>query len=330
MKDLIMSKLLFSILLLFVTPIFCQSFLEVDEKVANYPQFNSVEELGIRIQNDFSSDVNRIRAAFTWIALNLEYKRTLDDIFERNKRLLYLSDYVKKQQIRKLKFEKIRQTFENKRGVCIEYSMLLNELCVQFGLQSKIISGVLKTAIKDLDGETQYKNHVWNAVLLEGKWRLMDVTLASGYWNTRSNRFIRKFTDYYFFTCPENFITDHFPGNEEWQFSDKPLGLKAFYGSPIFYPQYFTNEVKLAANTPGTILVSKNNQFVVSFDQLPKRSELFYKTNNDLFIRKARVKRKKDNGYFSKIRLGKHLKNNDYVTLFLHNEAILNFKVQKE
>jgi len=325
-----MSKLLFSILLLFATPIFCQSFHEIDDRVANYPKFNTVQDLGIRIQNDFSSDANRVRGAFTWVALNLEYKRTLDEIFEPNKSLLYLSDYVKKKQIRKLELEKIRKTFQNKRGVCIEYSLLLNELCSQFGLQSKVIPGVLKTAIKRLDGKTQYKNHAWNAVKIEGKWKLMDVTLASGYWNPKINRFIKKFEDHYFFTSPDSFMANHYPANEKWHLTDKPLGLETFFNSPIFYPKYFTSEVKLTANTGGIIVATGNNRFVVSFDELPKRPELFYRTENDLSFKKARIKRKKANGYLSKIKLGKHFKNNDYVTIFLKNDAILNFKVQKK
>ncbi len=324
-----MSKLLILVLLLFVTPIFGQSFLEVDDRVAHYPKFNSLEELGIRIQNDFNSDANRVRAAFTWIALNLEYKRTLGEVFEPAKRLRYLSDYVKKQQIRKLELELLRKAFQNKRGVCIEFSLLLNELCAQFGLQSKVIHGVLKTTIKDLDGKRQYKNHAWNAVLLGGKWELMDVTLASGYWNAGINRFVRKFMDYYFLTSADSFMTNHYPANEAWQLSEEPLGLETFFSSPILYPQYFTKAVKLAGNTKGIIVVSRKNAFVVSFDELPKRPALYYRTENDLVLKKAKVKRKKDKSYFSKIRLGKHLKNNEYVTLFLQNEAIINFRVRK-
>ena len=325
-----MSKLLFSVLFLFVSPIFCQTFHEVDERVTNYPYFNSLEDLGIRIQNDYNSDANRVRAAFRWIALNIEYKKTLDEVFEPSKRLLYISEFVKKQQIRKLEMEKTSNAFKNKRGVCIEFSLMLNKLCAQFGLQSKVIPGVLKTSIKDIDGKIQYKNHAWNAVLLEGEWQLMDVTLASGYWNPRSNRFVRKFTDYYFFTSPEAFMTNHYPVNQEWKLSEKPLELDAFFSAPMFYPNYFTNKVKLTDATQGTVILSKNNQFEVSFDNLPQKSELFFKTKGDVGLKKARVKRKKGSGYFSKIKLGNHLKHNEYVTIFLKNEAILNFKVQKK
>lgn len=317
-------------LFLLVSPLFCQSLLEIDKRIANYPRFDSVEQLGIRIQNDFNEDTNRVRAAFTWIAINLEYKRTLNEIFEPSKRLLYLSEYVKKRQIRKLELEKINAAFQNKRGVCIEFSLLLNELCTQFGLQSKVIPGVLKTSIKDIEGKTQFKDHAWNAVLIDGKWQLMDVTLASGYWNTRSNRFVRKFEDHYFFTLPKDFSATHYPANEEWQLVHEPIGLETFFSSPIFYPTYFTKEVKLDADTKGTISVSRKNEFIVSFDKFPKKSGLFYRTKNDLILKKARVKRKKNNRYLSKIKLGKRLKNNDYVTMFLENEAILNFKVEKK
>lgn len=327
-----MSKIVISILFLFTTTCFSQSYDEIDERVRNYPQFKTLNDLSIRIQNNFNTDENRIRAAFSWVAYNIKYEKTLDEVFQTHKRLFYISEFVKNQQIRKLKVEKIKHSFQNKRGVCIDYSLVLNELFVQFGLYSKVIVGIFKTDIKnskDIKGNSLFKNHSWNAVHLNGQWKLMDATMASGYYDSTNNRFVTKFNGYYFFTPPIDFSKTHFPANTNWQLSNQTVNLETFYNAPIYFPSYFTNDIKLVKNTKGTFIVSSNNEFELNFDQLPKKPMLYYRVENSSSLKKVRIKKKKGKGYISKIKLGKHFKNNDYVTFFLENSAILNFKIQK-
>lgn len=328
-----MSKIVISLIFLFTTTCFCQSYDEIDERVKNYPQFKTLNDLSIRIQNNFSCDENRIRAAFSWVAHNIRYEKTLDEVFQPHKRLYYISEFVKKQQIRKLKIAKIKHVFKNKRGVCIDYSIVLNELFNQFGLKSKVIVGIFKTDIKnsqDIKESSLFKNHSWNAVFLNGKWKLIDVTMASGYYDSTENRFVRKFRDYYFFTSPIEFSKTHFPANTNWQLSNEVVNLEAFYNAPIYFPSYFINDIKLVKNTKGTFFLSDNNEFVLNFEHLPKKPMLYYQLENSSELRKVHVKKKKGKGYISKIKLDKHFKNNEFVTLFIANKAILNFKIQKK
>lgn len=328
-----MSKIVISILFLFTTTCFCQSYDEIDERVKNYPQFTTLNDLSIRIKNNFNTDENRIRAAFSWVAHNIKYEKTLDKIFQPHKRLFYISEFVKNQQIKKLKVEKIKHTFQNRRGLCMDYSLVLNELLAQFELNSKVIVGIFKTDIKsskDINGKSLFKNHAWNAVFINGQWKLMDVTMASGYYDSVNNLFVTKFNGYYFFTPPVDFSKTHFPANTNWQLSNKTINLETFYNAPIYFPSYFINDIKLVKNTKGTFIVSSNNEFELNFDQLPRKPMLYYQLENSALLKKARIKKKKGKGYISKIKLGKHFKDNEFLTFFLENKAILNFKIQKE
>lgn len=329
-----MTKIVISLLFLFTSTCFCQSYDEIDEMVRNYPKFKTLNDLSIRIQNNFITDEHRIRAAFSWVAYNIKYEKTLDGIFQPHKRLHYNSAFVKTQQIRKLEIEKNKYTFQNRRGVCIDYSLLLNELFDQFELNSKVIFGIFKTDVKtreDINDNSLFKNHTWNAVLLNGQWKLMDVTMASGNYDSANYRFVTKF-NHYFFTSPIEFSKTHFPANSNWQLSNQAVTIESFYNAPIYFPSYFINDIKLMKNTKGTFFVSTTNEFELNFDQLPKNPILYYRVENSTALKKARIKKKKGKGkgYVSKINLGKHFMDKEFVTLFLDNWAILNFKIQKE
>lgn len=326
-----MTKIAIYLLLILSTSGFSQDYTEVDERVRNYPHFESLSNLSIRIQNDFSDDENRLRAAFFWIAHNIEYKKTLEEIFKTRERVMYNSEFVKNQQIRKLKQEKIDYTFKKRRGVCIDYSAMLNELCLKFGMKSISVIGILKTNIADVRGKKLLKNHVWNAVQIEGNWKLLDVTLASGYWSVRYNRFVKKFSAYHFLTPPSEFIKTHFPADEKWQLLGKQtITVNHFYNSPMFFTEYFRKKIKLTSEKKGIISLTSNNMFVVSFEGLPSKHDVFYNITGTSGLRKALVRKKKDKGYVTKIKLGKHLKSNDYLTMYLKNEPILSFKIQKK
>ena len=74
-----LKKLLF-IFFLFSSLCYAGPYESVDYKVRNYPHFNSLEHLSIRIMNDFRSDTNRVRAASIWIIykdLQAEYFQSM-------------------------------------------------------------------------------------------------------------------------------------------------------------------------------------------------------------------------------------------------------------
>ena len=67
-----MKKILF-ILILLNFKAFSQNFTAIDDKVKNYKFIRSAEQLAQKIDLDFNSDIEKIRAIYTWITLNIKY-----------------------------------------------------------------------------------------------------------------------------------------------------------------------------------------------------------------------------------------------------------------
>jgi transglutaminase/protease-like cytokinesis protein 3 len=323
-----MSKLLFSVLFLISCYAFSNEYASVDQKVKNYPSFKKVHDLGYRIQNDFSTDEERVRAAFVWITQNMVYEKTYDDIFRTGQRISYQSESGRQDQIRRVVLDWIEKAFITRKGVCLEYSLILNELCLQFGLPSKVIVGVAKTDIRFVKGKQSFKNHTWNAVHIDGVWKLMDPTWASGHLDLVSKKFIRKQIDHYYFTKPEEFIKHHYPNNPEWQLLDDPVDIEQFFSAPIFLTDFFGTGIKLSPKTKGIFSISSKDANYIYFDQLPKHHGMYYLVHSEGEFRRMGFKKGKGKSYISKIKLNKNLhKNHDLLTVFLEDKPILNFKI---
>lgn len=59
---------------IFLHSSYSQKYSDVDRAIVKYPKhFNSTEDLAEKIQEDFSSDGDKARAIYTWIALNVKY-----------------------------------------------------------------------------------------------------------------------------------------------------------------------------------------------------------------------------------------------------------------
>jgi len=323
------KKIAFLLLVLNGYLVLSQDFSAVDGKVKNYPDFSSIDELSIRIQNDFEEDRSRVRAAFIWLTENIRYGRTLDELFAPTPKIIHNSEYGKKYQIEKYRLKQISSAFLKKEGVCIDYSLMLSYLFEKFGLASKVIYGLGKTDIKDSTGKQLVKNHSWNAVLIDGSWKLIDPTWASGYFDLASRKFIKKLFDHYFFTAPADFAKSHFPGDSRWQLLDSPIKLSAFFSAPIFFPAYFDSRVKLSQNMPGTLVLSNENESLLIFDELSKRKKIFYQISGETRFRKMKF-RKRNNKIISKIKFRKNLKSDKFITVFNEEKAIINFKIKGE
>ncbi|PCJ96254.1 MAG: hypothetical protein COA50_07340 [Flavobacteriaceae bacterium] len=327
-----MSKFLFILLVLFSLNSWAQNYDFIDNKVRNYPEFKSINHLGVRISNDFDKDSLRLRAAFTWLTHNISYKdKSISEVFKPKEQLVYYSEFGKELLLRKKKLERIEKAFAKKSGVCLDYSLLLHELCTFFTLESKIIYGIGKNEIRSIKGEQLFKNHSWNAVKINGEWRLMDATWASGYIDLASDTFIKRFIEHYYLTKPSEFIKHHFPTHTEWQLLHNPIDIETFYSAPIFLPEYFQKDIKLATETKGIIQLTKENEYILLFEKIPKSHPMHYTINGSgqsikIGFKKDRV----NNSYISKIKLRKNLNSNDLLTIFLEQKPILNFIIQKE
>lgn len=141
----------------------------IDQKVKNIPQSQNttLKSISAYISTHAVNKREKIRGAYTWIRENIKYAR--DENGEPDHSEPTLADLV---------VEGSRKT------VCAGYSKTFQGFMKLMNIDCHYISGTVSNSIS---------KHAWNAVELNGKWRLVDAT-----WET-------------FFDDPSSFIFTHFP-----------------------------------------------------------------------------------------------------------------------
>lgn len=122
-----------------------------------------------------------------------------------------------------------------RRGVCEGFSALFAGLATQAGLQAAIVMGNAKAFDPDRPYRTQ--KHTWNAVRLEGEWRLLDASWGAG--DILGREFVRRPRDFFFDTPPAKLIWSHRPDDERWQLLDRPLSAREFERLPFTHRDFW-------------------------------------------------------------------------------------------
>lgn len=68
----IFSGLIF-LSVIFINSAYSQKYSAIDSIVLKYPNFGNTEMLAERIKKDFTSDYDKARAVYSWVALNINY-----------------------------------------------------------------------------------------------------------------------------------------------------------------------------------------------------------------------------------------------------------------
>lgn len=177
--------------------------------------FKTVRELSLALTSELTTEHEKFRAIFMWIATNLTYKP---------------GAYSKKNAYKVMK---------RKKAVCEGYAFLLKELCYEAGIKCEYIVGYSKSnPMDDIGNSMKTSTHAWNAVMLNGKWHLTDPTWASGYYDSKKRKFIREFDSFYFLPDPEDLILNHYPNEKKWLLTETRMGKREFKLSPVIYPAY--------------------------------------------------------------------------------------------
>lgn len=170
----------------------------------------SIDGIATYINANFQTETDKIRAVYYWTSSNISY-----DIVN-----MYTINFSETVQ------EKIARTLRTKKGVCIHYAVVFNDLSQKIGVQSHIIEGYTKQ-----NGKVSDLAHAWIAAKIDKKWFLFDPTWGSGYVN--NGRFFKKINNYYFKAEPSKIIASHMPFDYLWQFSNYPVTNSEFYEGKI-------------------------------------------------------------------------------------------------
>jgi transglutaminase/protease-like cytokinesis protein 3 len=116
------------------------------------------------------------------------------------------------------------------------------------GLRIQVVSGWSKgygyTSGQRFEGPT---NHAWNAVLINGQWRLMDPTWGAGYLDQQM-QFVRRFQEHYFLTAPDAFVFDHLPQDSRWQLLQRPLSGDEYADLVYLRPMFFVAGFRIGSH----------------------------------------------------------------------------------
>lgn len=173
----------------------------------------------------FRSDVQRLRAIFTWVA----EKITWEDEFEG--------------QI------DTRRVIQTKRGCTKEFAVLTTEMCTAVGLHCELVRGYLKTPGEIVEtGIMPRPNHWWNAVLVDNEWRTVDCCLASPS-NPRRPLYSSaagSTADFWWFLGrPTETCYTHIPEHHAQQHMCPPVAHEILLNLPCACPAYFRSGLQL-------------------------------------------------------------------------------------
>lgn len=191
----------------------------------------------------------------------------------------------------KFNFEGIKENTDAPENVLLKlkncqttYGVVYSTLCKEAGLMCKTISGYAKGAnynpSKKFD--KMQCQHSWNAVFVDGVWRLVDCHWAArrivGKQSANWDRIKYDLDEYYFMPNPSQLIFTHFPEDDCWQLLDNPITLAQFenlvavksaffkYGleivSHIDAVIYFDESIGIVLGTAGKELQFQNSLFL--------------------------------------------------------------------
>ncbi len=217
-------------------------FPQLDEYAKNTPlqAESSLETLAASLISHSSSDIEKTRLIFTWIATHIAYD---DNGFNTGN----YSD------------TKAESVLRNRVSVCQGYSDLFLSLGKLAGLEIVTITGYSKGITYRPGSTLTDTDHAWNAVKIDGRWRLFDVTWAAGYGKGVNGKLVTvmQFNDYWFDTRPDEFIFSHLPADEQWQLNATKISKSQFerlpYVSSLFFKLGFNGSYCFPSSLNGII-----------------------------------------------------------------------------
>lgn len=169
------------------------------------------------VSKKFEDKIDRARAIYDWIALNITYD---------------------------IKAAKSNNTAKNtptdvllsRKAVGIGFASLFQDMCSAADIRCLTVDGFVKNNTEQIDEKSAEINHSWAVVQLgqsPDTWYYVDPAWGSGYADAEMKVFTKSFTDAYFFTDKPIFNLQHYPDNEAWKLGGAPKNKKEFYSLPV-------------------------------------------------------------------------------------------------
>lgn len=226
MKKLLLAAVLLSSL---TFPLKAQDFSKVDGRAvgATAAHEASLEALARYLCPPNYTETQKARSIFRWMAARIRYD-------------------VEALRSGNFPSQEAEQVLRRRSAVCDGYSRLFQALGEKAGLDvtrvvghspfNRLVLGLQK-------GGAQDPGHAWNAVLLNGRWRLCDATWGAGAVGP-DGKFRSEFNDFWFCTPPKYFVYTHFPDEPRWQLLESPITRQMFDSYPAVRSGFFRYGLK--------------------------------------------------------------------------------------
>lgn len=250
------------------------------------------QELAALLTSTLDTEVEKFRAIFRWITDNISYDYPL--YLKHNK--TNKPNYNKRSKLTtRLSKKGLRHLVLRKKAVCAGYATLLDYMCAHSGIESAYIVGYGRNYRESY----AQPNHAWNAVKLDNKWYLCDVTWASGSVDHNLGRFFKDYTGIYFLTDPSLFICNHYPVEKRWTLVKNPPSLTEFLHSAFKASGFIQNKINTYSPSDKTQRLKITDKFKLRFtsnaDRIDDKALIkIYKKNDNEYSRNE-VSLKKDN-----------------------------------
>jgi len=173
----------------------------------------------------YRSDVQRLRAIFTWVSEKITWEEDFESDIDS------------------------RRVIQTKRGCAEEVAVLVLEMCAAVGIHAEIIRGYLKTPgeVPEM-GVMPRPNHWWNAVIVDGQWRIMDCSLAApsnprrGLYSSAGGQVAEM---WWFLARPSEICWTHIPEQHHQQHLCPPMAHEVLLALPCACPPYFKQGLQM-------------------------------------------------------------------------------------
>jgi transglutaminase/protease-like cytokinesis protein 3 len=298
-----------------------KQFQSIDDRVKNYRNFTSIEQLAYQIASDFPSDIERIRAAYSWVATHISYSYR-NPFYVGSAQFYIITDEDDYQRRLKREDQKTAlKTFKDRKATCKGFALLFQKICQQLNIESHVILGYVKESPQSIGFMPEKKNHAWNAAKINNQWIFLDVTAASGYkikgvWQQR-------FSSIFFDLKKEVLADTYFAEDSSWREKVEPITLKMFSQLPKFSSAYFYQNFEVLSPRTGSIESPKTSKIVLEIKGIDSGTKIKYQYGEGS-VKNARSTHRNS---VSKIELWSPRKDG-ILKIFFNDQEALNYKVK--
>ena len=199
---------------------------EIRQAIFTQPK-ETIEPLVRWLVRDVKDDFLKVKILHDWIADNIDY-----DIEA------YLAGRPGQSSW--------QDTLTRRKAFCQGYAELMQKMCQTASIPCEVISGSGRGygfAIGRAENVRE-ANHAWNAVGIQKRWHLVDVTWDAGH--IEGKMYHKQYGTAYLFAEPQPFLHTHFPTEAKWQLLERPITAAEFAALPFLEGRFFEQGLQLA------------------------------------------------------------------------------------